>query len=96
MEHGAEKGWPDVVTLKLGSYLVDLIVKNLKIRSDILNPAEKQALIPILYHMYTFRNFQQVQLIHREDFIAAGAFYDRIKSKFDLKPLKIFFKNLIR
>uniref|UniRef100_A0A3P8UQT3 DNA-directed RNA polymerase n=1 Tax=Cynoglossus semilaevis TaxID=244447 RepID=A0A3P8UQT3_CYNSE len=63
MEHGAEKGWPDVVTLKLGSYLVDLIVKNLKIRSDILNPAEKQALIPILYHMYTFRNFQQIGFI---------------------------------
>lgn len=48
------------------------MVKNLKINSDILNPAYDRKLIPILYHMYTFRSTRQVQckyhfcLFHRE------------------------------
>ncbi|CAG5864809.1 unnamed protein product [Menidia menidia] len=60
---GGETSWPYMVTLELGTYLVDLMVKNLKINSDILNPAPDRKLIPILYHMYTFRSTRQVGFI---------------------------------
>lgn len=58
---GGETHWPYIVTLELGTYLVDLMVKNLKISSNILNPSNDQKLIPILYHMYTFRSTRQVR-----------------------------------
>uniref|UniRef100_A0A3Q1JU48 DNA-directed RNA polymerase n=1 Tax=Anabas testudineus TaxID=64144 RepID=A0A3Q1JU48_ANATE len=60
---GGETSWPYIVTLDLGTYLVDMMVKNLKINSDILNPSYERKLIPILYHMYTFRNTRQVGFI---------------------------------
>ncbi|XP_051928758.1 DNA-directed RNA polymerase, mitochondrial isoform X1 [Hippocampus zosterae] len=60
---GCESSWPYVVTLELGTYLVDLMVKNLKINSDILNSAYERKFIPILYHMYTFRSNRQVGFI---------------------------------
>ncbi|KAM4549447.1 DNA-directed RNA polymerase, mitochondrial isoform 2-T2 [Odontesthes bonariensis] len=60
---GGETSWPYIVTLELGTYLVDMMVKNLKINSDILNPAYDRKLIPILYHMYTFRSTRQVGFI---------------------------------
>ncbi|XP_024859792.1 DNA-directed RNA polymerase, mitochondrial isoform X2 [Kryptolebias marmoratus] len=60
---GDKSSWPLIVTLDLGIYLVDLMVKNLKINSDILKPATGRKLIPILYHMYTFRSTQQIGFI---------------------------------
>ncbi|KAL0160285.1 hypothetical protein M9458_044010, partial [Cirrhinus mrigala] len=48
--------WPLVLMVQLGSFLVDLMVHELKIWSNILNPAQEKKLIPILYHMYTFRS----------------------------------------
>ncbi|CAK6955249.1 DNA-directed RNA polymerase%2C mitochondrial [Scomber scombrus] len=61
--HGGENHWPYIVTLELGTYLVDIMVKNLKINSDILNSAYDRKRIPILYHMYTFRSTRQVGFI---------------------------------
>lgn len=58
---GGETHWPYIVTLELGTYMVDLMVKTLKINSDILNPAYDRKQIPILYHMYTFRSTRQVE-----------------------------------
>uniref|UniRef100_A0A1A7WLC6 DNA-directed RNA polymerase n=2 Tax=Iconisemion striatum TaxID=60296 RepID=A0A1A7WLC6_9TELE len=60
---GGETSWPYILTLELGTYMVDLMVKNLKINSDVLNPAYNRKLIPILYHMYTFRSTRQVGFI---------------------------------
>ncbi|KAM7012929.1 DNA-directed RNA polymerase, mitochondrial [Tautogolabrus adspersus] len=60
---GGEIHWPYIVTLELGTFMVDMMVKNLKINSDILNPAYNRKLIPILYHMYTFRSTRQVGFI---------------------------------
>uniref|UniRef100_A0AAV2L0R0 DNA-directed RNA polymerase n=1 Tax=Knipowitschia caucasica TaxID=637954 RepID=A0AAV2L0R0_KNICA len=60
---GTETNWPFIVTVELGTYLVDLMVNNLKINSDILNPAHERKLIPILYHMYTFRSTRQIGFI---------------------------------
>lgn len=50
-----------MVTLELGTFMVDLMVKNLKINSDILNPGHDRKLIPVLYHMYAYRNIRQVK-----------------------------------
>lgn len=58
---GGETYWPYTLPLELGTYMVDIMVKNLKINSDILNPAQDRKRIPILYHMYTFRSTRQVQ-----------------------------------
>ncbi|XP_074491779.1 DNA-directed RNA polymerase, mitochondrial isoform X1 [Sebastes fasciatus] len=60
---GGETHWPYIVSLKLGTYMVDMMVKNLKINSDIINPAFNRKLIPILYHMYAFRSTRQVGFI---------------------------------
>lgn len=58
-----KSNWPYAIALELGMYLVDLMVKNLKINSDILKPAPGRKLIPILYHIYTFRSTLQVLLV---------------------------------
>uniref|UniRef100_A0A8C6PWT2 DNA-directed RNA polymerase n=1 Tax=Nothobranchius furzeri TaxID=105023 RepID=A0A8C6PWT2_NOTFU len=60
---GGETSWSHILTLQLGTYMMDLMVKNLKINSDILNPEHNRTLIPILYHMYTFRSIKQVGFI---------------------------------
>uniref|UniRef100_A0A8C5D5J6 DNA-directed RNA polymerase n=1 Tax=Gouania willdenowi TaxID=441366 RepID=A0A8C5D5J6_GOUWI len=60
---GSETSWPYIVTLELGTCLVDMMVKNLKINGDILNPAYDRKAIPILYHMYTFRSTRQIGFI---------------------------------
>ncbi|XP_077964759.1 DNA-directed RNA polymerase, mitochondrial [Gasterosteus aculeatus] len=60
---GGETHWPYIVSVELGIYMVDMMVKNLKMNSDVLNPAFERKLIPILYHMYTFRNTRQVGFI---------------------------------
>uniref|UniRef100_H2VAF5 DNA-directed RNA polymerase n=1 Tax=Takifugu rubripes TaxID=31033 RepID=H2VAF5_TAKRU len=60
---GGETQWPYIVTLELGTYMVDMMVKNLKINSNILNPDQDRKLIPVLYHMYTFRSTRQIGFI---------------------------------
>ncbi|KAK2907712.1 DNA-directed RNA polymerase, mitochondrial [Channa argus] len=60
---GGETTWPNTVTLELGTFLVDMMVKNLKINSDILNKNYERKFIPILYHMYTFHSTRQVGFI---------------------------------
>uniref|UniRef100_A0A671UEM3 DNA-directed RNA polymerase n=1 Tax=Sparus aurata TaxID=8175 RepID=A0A671UEM3_SPAAU len=60
---GGETNWLYSVTLELGTYMVDLMVKSLKISGDILNPAYDKKLIPILYHMYAFRSTRQIGFI---------------------------------
>ncbi|CAB1324425.1 unnamed protein product, partial [Coregonus sp. 'balchen'] len=60
---GDETHWPHAVVVELGTYLVDLMVKHMKVNSDILNSAYDRKLIPVLYHMYTFRSNKQVGFI---------------------------------
>ncbi|KAL1251338.1 hypothetical protein QQF64_019134 [Cirrhinus molitorella] len=55
--------WPLVLMVQLGSFLVDLMVHELKIWSNILNPAQEKKLIPVLYHMYTFRSNHKIGFI---------------------------------
>uniref|UniRef100_A0A8C8EGB1 DNA-directed RNA polymerase n=1 Tax=Oncorhynchus tshawytscha TaxID=74940 RepID=A0A8C8EGB1_ONCTS len=60
---GDNTQWPHTVVVELGTYLVDLMVKHMKVNSDILNPANDRKFIPVLYHMYTFRSNKQVGFI---------------------------------
>ncbi|KAJ4943117.1 hypothetical protein JOQ06_005623 [Pogonophryne albipinna] len=60
---GGESDLPFIVTLELGMYMVDLMVSNIKINSDILNPDFNKKHIPLIYHMYTFRSTRQVGFI---------------------------------
>ncbi|KAL3047593.1 hypothetical protein OYC64_021729 [Pagothenia borchgrevinki] len=60
---GGESDLPYTVILELGMYMVDLIVNSVKIYSNILNPDFKEKLIPLIYHMYTFRSTRQVGFI---------------------------------
>ncbi|XP_038858275.1 DNA-directed RNA polymerase, mitochondrial-like [Salvelinus namaycush] len=60
---GDETHWPHMVVVELGTYLVDLMVKHMKVNSDILSSAYDRKLIPVLYHMYTFRSNKQVGFI---------------------------------
>ena len=53
--------WPHMLVIQLGSFLVDLMVRELKVPSDLISPAPTgRKLIPVLYHMYTFRSNRQV------------------------------------
>lgn len=60
---GDDTPWPHMLVLKLGTFLVELMVKHLKVHSNVLRPEEERKLIPILYHMYTFRSIKQVGFI---------------------------------
>ncbi|XP_043909827.1 DNA-directed RNA polymerase, mitochondrial [Protopterus annectens] len=55
--------WPSVLVVHLGTHLLDLMVKELKVPCNILNPEMEEKRIPVLYHMYTFRCNQQVGFI---------------------------------
>ncbi|XP_031430295.1 DNA-directed RNA polymerase, mitochondrial isoform X1 [Clupea harengus] len=56
--------WPHMLVIQLGSFLVDLMVRELKVPSDLISPAPTgRKLIPVLYHMYTFRSNRQVGFI---------------------------------
>ncbi|XP_036442362.1 DNA-directed RNA polymerase, mitochondrial [Colossoma macropomum] len=58
-----DTSWTHVLIIQLGSFLVDLLVRELKIQNNILNPAQEKKLIPALYHMYTFRSNRQIGFI---------------------------------
>ncbi|XP_072517016.1 DNA-directed RNA polymerase, mitochondrial [Salminus brasiliensis] len=58
-----DEPWPHVLVVQLGSLLVDLLVRELKIQNNLLKPVKEKKLIPALYHMYTFRSSRQVGFI---------------------------------
>ncbi|XP_028857359.1 DNA-directed RNA polymerase, mitochondrial isoform X2 [Denticeps clupeoides] len=60
---GDDTHWPHVLVVQLGTFFVDLMVRELKVQNDILSPNEERKLIPVLYHMYTFRSNRQVGFI---------------------------------
>ncbi|XP_068175572.1 DNA-directed RNA polymerase, mitochondrial isoform X2 [Antennarius striatus] len=60
---GDETRWPHMLILELGTYMIELMVNNLKIHSDPLDSSYNKKLIPVFYHMYTFRNTFQIGII---------------------------------
>ncbi|KAK1157113.1 DNA-directed RNA polymerase, mitochondrial isoform X1 [Acipenser oxyrinchus oxyrinchus] len=55
--------WPHILVVQLGTHLVELLVREVKVHSNVLSPAQETKLIPVLYHMYTFRSNRQVGFI---------------------------------
>ncbi|MGH0156447.1 UNVERIFIED_CONTAM: hypothetical protein FKN15_031511 [Acipenser sinensis] len=55
--------WPHILVVQLGTHLVELLVREVKVNSNVLSPAQETKLIPVLYHMYTFRSNHQVGFI---------------------------------
>ncbi|XP_043078990.1 DNA-directed RNA polymerase, mitochondrial [Puntigrus tetrazona] len=58
-----DTAWPMVLMVQLGSFLVDLMVHELKIWNNILSHTQEKQLIPVLYHMYTFRSNRKIGFI---------------------------------
>ncbi|XP_069042077.1 DNA-directed RNA polymerase, mitochondrial [Lepisosteus oculatus] len=60
---GDSAQWPHILVVQLGTHLVGLMISELMVHANILNPALEKKLIPVLYHMYTFRSNRQVGFI---------------------------------
>ncbi|NXW07556.1 RPOM protein, partial [Fregetta grallaria] len=55
--------WPYVLLMRLGMHMLELLVQAVKVPRNILNPRLEAKLIPVLYHIYSFRSTWQVGLI---------------------------------
>ncbi|XP_077188043.1 DNA-directed RNA polymerase, mitochondrial isoform X2 [Paroedura picta] len=55
--------WPHSLLVQLGLHLVEMLVQVLKIESNLFTPDLEPKLIPILYHVYSFRSGRQIGFI---------------------------------
>ncbi|XP_041061026.1 DNA-directed RNA polymerase, mitochondrial isoform X1 [Carcharodon carcharias] len=55
--------WPHFLIVHLGTHLVDLMVREIKIPINTQNPRHEKKFIPVLYHMYSFRSNKQIGFI---------------------------------
>nr|XP_038025070.1 DNA-directed RNA polymerase, mitochondrial isoform X2 [Anas platyrhynchos] len=55
--------WPYVLLMRLGVYLLEILVHSVKVPRNTLKPRLESRLIPVLYHIYSFRSSWQVGLI---------------------------------
>ncbi|NXD85898.1 RPOM protein, partial [Halcyon senegalensis] len=55
--------WSYILLMRLGMHMLELLVKAVKVPRNTLNPRLEPKLIPILYHIYSFRSSWQVGLI---------------------------------
>lgn len=54
--------WPYVLLMRLGVYLLEILVHSVKVPRNTLKPRLESRLIPVLYHIYSFRSSWQVSL----------------------------------
>ncbi|NXX51530.1 RPOM protein, partial [Tricholaema leucomelas] len=55
--------WPYMLLMRLGMHMLELLVQAVKVPRNILNPRLESKIIPVLYHIYSFRSSWQVGLI---------------------------------
>lgn len=55
--------WPYMLLMRLGMYMLELLVKAVKVPRNTLNPRLEPKLIPVLYHIYSFRSISQVSFV---------------------------------
>ncbi|KAM3937317.1 DNA-directed RNA polymerase, mitochondrial [Leptodactylus fuscus] len=55
--------WPRSLLVQLGTHLVELMVQTIKLQNNMSSSRSEQKLIPVLYHMYSFRSTRQIGLI---------------------------------
>lgn len=54
--------WPYVLLMRLGVCLLEILVHSVKVPRNTLKPRLESRLIPVLYHIYSFRSSWQVSL----------------------------------
>lgn len=55
--------WPYMLIMRLGMHMLELLVHAVKVPRNALNPHLEHKLIPVLYHVYSFRSSWQVSLV---------------------------------
>lgn len=55
-----EQPWPLSVLVQLGKKLAEMLVEAVRMPGSVAAPQGPGTLIPVLYHVYSFRSFRQV------------------------------------
>lgn len=55
-----EQPWPLAVVVQLGKQLAEVLVQTVKMPGHLAQRQGTHNLIPVLYHVYSFRSFRQV------------------------------------
>ncbi|NXG52762.1 RPOM protein, partial [Psilopogon haemacephalus] len=58
-----ECSWPYMLVMRLGMHMLEILVQATRVPRNILSPHLDSKLVPVLYHIYSFRNNWQVGLI---------------------------------
>ncbi|KAF5913147.1 hypothetical protein HPG69_006198 [Diceros bicornis minor] len=58
-----EQPWPLPVLVQLGKQLAELLVRAVHMPSSLAAPQGPPKLIPVLYHVYSFRSFRQIGIL---------------------------------
>lgn len=59
-EASQDQPWPLTLVVQLGKQLAEVLVQTVKMPSNLAQPQDTQKLIPVLYHVYSFQSFRQV------------------------------------
>lgn len=59
-EYPQEQPWSLSVLVQLGKRLAEMLVQAVRMPSNLATPRDSNTLIPVLYHVYSFRSFRQV------------------------------------
>ncbi|XP_066889382.1 DNA-directed RNA polymerase, mitochondrial isoform X14 [Kogia breviceps] len=58
-----EQPWPTSVVVQLGKQLAEVLVRAARMPSSLAAPRSPATLIPVLYHVYSFRSFRQIGIL---------------------------------
>ncbi|XP_059950787.1 DNA-directed RNA polymerase, mitochondrial isoform X2 [Mesoplodon densirostris] len=58
-----EQPWPMSVVVQLGKQLAEVLVRAVQMPSSLAAPRSPGTLIPVLYHVYSFRSFRQIGIL---------------------------------
>nr|XP_020757076.1 DNA-directed RNA polymerase, mitochondrial [Odocoileus virginianus texanus] len=58
-----EQPWPVSVLVQLGKHLAEVLVRAVQMPSSLAAPRGPSTLIPVLYHVYSFRSFRQIGIL---------------------------------
>uniref|UniRef100_A0A452EG30 DNA-directed RNA polymerase n=1 Tax=Capra hircus TaxID=9925 RepID=A0A452EG30_CAPHI len=58
-----EQPWPMSVLVQLGKQLAEVLVRAVQMPSSLAAPRGPSTLIPVLYHVYSFRSFRQIGIL---------------------------------
>ncbi|KAL0611685.1 DNA-directed RNA polymerase, mitochondrial [Plecturocebus cupreus] len=58
-----EQPWPLPMQVELGKLLVEILMKATQMPSNLAKPRDSSRLVPVLYHVYSFRNVYQIGFV---------------------------------